>query len=704
MNESTWIMGRCLRAPLLLATLLLATGWAAPDTPGRTPGEGGNPGPHAKLRGVEADAVKWTSGFWAQKFDLCRREMLPSVQAALLDSRNSEQLVNLKIAAGLESGEYRGHHWSDGDCYKWIEAMALMYSVTGDASLDRKMDEWIDVIARAQMPDGYISTNMQLKKLPFFTRAPKGYGGTYHEMYNFGHLLTAACVHHRCTGKDSFLRVARKAADLLHATLTPGSPALAVTSGNMPVIMGLVDLCRITGDRRYRETAKVIVDARGTIPGEGDQTQDHVPFREETEAVGHAVFATYLYAGAADLYAETGERALWDALERIWQSAALRRTYITGGACAIPNGKSARGDAVHEAFGADYQLPNRTAYNETCANIGNAMWNWRMLQISGDAKYADMMERVLYNSGLSPVSADGKNFFYANPLEWNGESGWPTKHFTEQRWFVHACYCCPPQIARTIAGLGRWAYSVSPNAVWVHLYGGNTLQTRLPDGAGFALKQETQYPWDGRIKITVQKAPDAECGLKLRVPGWADGAALKVNGRPWSDAVRPGTYVSVDRKWSAGDEVELNFEMRVRLMDANPAVEDCRNRVAVMRGPVVYCLEIPKDKGAVDVWKAGVFIPGNAQFVARHDKDFLGGVTVLEGKALTAEGRDRLIGQNAAAPAKPSGDWSHALYRELGPRPLSLPTENTIDLTLIPYFAWANRGPALMEVWIPLAR
>jgi len=617
--------------------------------------------PHAKLHGVEPEAVKWTEGFWAEKFELCRRKTLPSVEAALLDARNSEQLVNLKIAAGLERGDYRGTDWSDGDCYKWIEAMAYMYAVTRDPALDRKMDYWIGIIAKAQAPDGYISTNIQLD--PKKKRWEKI---GHHALYNMGHLITAACAHKCATGKDSFLNVARKVADHLHVVFASRPPALARMDFNPSQMMALVDLYRVTGDRRYLELADVFITMRGSAPatleegrgrrhlGGTDQTQDRVPLRQEEQAVGHAVTGTYLWCGAADLYMETGEQALWTALERIWQSAALRRTYITGGACALPTGKSTRGDEVHEAFGADYELPNRTAYNETCANIGNAMWNWRMLQITGDAKYADVMETVLYNSMLSAVSADGKNFFYANPLAWDGRNGWPTKHFTETRWFVHDCYCCPPQVARTIAGLGRWAYSVSPDAVWIHLYAGNKLQTKLPDGSPIALTQQTKYPWDGDVKITITQAPPQPCALKLRIPAWAARATLKVNGKP--TAAKPGAYATVQRKWSTGDVVELDLPLAVRVMKAHPAVEDCRNRIAVMRGPVVYCFERPQDQ-------EGVSLPENVQLTPRHNS----GITVLTGKALRNK-------------------------------------TGTLDITLIPYFTWANRGPSLMEVWIPLAR
>jgi DUF1680 family protein len=636
--------------------------------------------PHVKLRGADLEAVKWTQGFWAEKFDLCRRAMLPSVETALLDERNSEQLVNLKIAAGLEQGSYRGTDWSDGDCYKWIEAMAHMYAVTHDAELDRKMDYWIGVIAKAQAPDGYISTNIQLD--PKKKRWEKV---QHHALYNMGHLITAACAHKRATGKDSFLNVARKVADHLHTVFAPRPLELARMDFNPSQMMALVDLYRVTGERRYLELADIFVTMRGSVPatpeqgrdrrhlGGTDQTQDRVPLRKETQAVGHAVTGTYLWCGAADLYMETGERALRAALERIWESAALRRTYITGGACAQSTGTSTRGDEVHEAFGADYQLPNRPAYNETCANIGNAMWNWRMLQITGDAKYADVMERVLYNGALSAVSADGRNFFYANPLAWDGRPGWPTKHYTETRWFVHSCYCCPPQVARTIAGLGRWAYSTSPDAVWVHLYGGNRLDTKL-----LKLTQETDYPWDGRVTLTIEAAPSQPVALMLRIPSWAVGATVRVNGKRTDAEPKPGAYLALKREWRAGDKVELTLPMKPRLIEANPLVETNRNHLAVMRGPVVYCMESVDLPAGVKL--AEVRLPRRMQLSAAREKNKLGDLVIIKGAAT----RLRLP------------NWDQQLYREF-----TLGKPEKLPVTFIPYYAWANRGVSEMSVWLP---
>ena len=662
--------------------------------------------PYRKLHPVGVKDVRWTKGFWARKVDLCRRKMLPSIRQALLDPRNSEQLASLRIAAGLDEGPRRGTNWSDGDCYKWLEAVSLVYALTQDAGLAKLLEEWIAVIAKAQRPDGFISTNAQR------TGKCKPLDMPYtHQLYNMGHLLTAACAHREATGKDSFLCVAIRTADFLDREFRPRPPRLVHFPWNPSVYVGLVDLYRATGQKRYLELAEIMIGNRGSSPGGGthrdggtDQTQDRVPIRKETEAVGHAVCATYLYCGAADLCAETGDKALLGALERIWANVTTRRMYVTG-AVGVGGGKSTRGDPVHEAFAADWHLPSRSAYAETCANIGNAMWNWRMLLLTGESRYAETMEAVAYNSMLSPVSLDGQRFFYCNPLRWEGEPSGPARHHTAERWSVHGCYCCPPQVARKVAAIGRWAYGVSGDGVWVNLYGGSELRTTLPDGSPVRLTQESDYPWEGKVKITVADAPGRQIALRLRIPLWAGGARIAVNGKAFSGPVRPGEYAAVRRRWSPGDVVELTLPLAVRLLEAHPNVEGLRGKVAVARGPVLYCLELPVNEGGRASWQRGVFLPENVGLTPRPGQGPLSGLTVLTGKALTRAGKDRFAleirGRSAAANADA---WGDRLYRPMQPRKLPAVREGTVDITLIPYHAWANRGRSYMEVWIPLTR
>jgi hypothetical protein len=668
--------------------------------------------PHVRLRAVDLDDVRWTRGFWADKHRLCREAMIPTVREALGDPKNGACLENFRVAAGLAEGGHVACHWSDGDCYKFLEALSHLYAITRDEKLDWLLDRWIEIIGKAQDEDGYLSTNIQLD-----AEKSRWQHLHHHELYNFGHLLTAACIHHRASGKESFLRIARKAGDYLHSVFAPRPPELARFGFNPSNIMGAAELYRTTGDPKYLELAGVFVDMRGSDPATPDEranprhlggtdcTQDRVPLRRETEAVGHCVCATYLYCGAADVCAETGDRALRQALERIWHNLTTRRMYVTGAVGSFRNGKSSRGDFVHEAFGRDYELPSRIAYCETCSNIGNAMWNWRMLALTGHAKYADVMERVLYNSMLSAVAADGKGFFYANPLKWDGRTDGLSHHHTPVRWATHGCFCCPPQVIRTITKLHGWAYGVSEEGVWVHLYGGNELRTELPGGPAIRLAQQTDYPWDGHVKITVHEAPPTELALMLRIPGWAEHASVTVNGKATERAARPGTYAKLIRAWSAGDVIELDLPMKVRLVEAHPGAENLRGKVAVMRGPVVYCAEFPLREDGKRIWQEGVFLPENARLAPRFREDFLGGIVVLEGKALTFRGRDRFVEQTAGVPAADQrGDWADRLYRPVPPRDLPPPEGDTVDIALIPYYAWANRGESMMEVWIPLAR
>jgi DUF1680 family protein len=667
--------------PLVLALLSSATAFGAGKGVIET-----SRSPHVKIRAVDHDAVRWTEGFWAERFDLCRRTIVPNLHRVMMMPANSANFCNFQIAAGLRQGKFFGNDWGDGDCYKWIEAAAAVYHVTCDAELDRQMDELIAVIAKAQAPDGYISTQIQL------TDRKRWQDLKFHELYNMGHLLTAACIHRRATGKDNFLAVARKLADYLCTVFLPRPKEMAHFCFNPSNIMGAAELYRTTREPKYLRLAQAFVDMRGSQPGGSDQNQAQVPLRREQEAVGHAVTATYLWAGAADVFAETGERALLDALERLWRDVTESKMYVTGGVGALHFGESQRvrlkrwpRDSVHEAFGAPYQLPNRTAYNETCANIGYAMWNWRMLGLTGEAKYADVMERVLCNSMLSGIGLEGRDFFYTNPLRRDEPEVPLLSNDSAARWPdttpespVH-CFCCPPSVARTLAELQGWAYGLSDAAVWVHLYGGNVLDTRLGGGSPMRLAQKTDYPWDGRIAFSWEKTPDREFALLLRIPGWARGATVRVNGQPAAAECRPSSYVPLKRRWSAGDRVELDLPMEVIPIESHPLVEETRNHVAILRGPIVYCLESPDLPAGVDIHQ--VRLPRDARWKVRHDRELLRGVTVLETEAVvTADG-------------KPSG----ALYREaaLGPG-LRIP------LRLIPYYAWSNRGRSQMIVWIPV--
>ena len=630
---------------------------------------------HAKMRGPAAGQSRWTGGFWADRFALCHRTILPSMRRALEDPANTARLGYFRIAAGLESGEHRGTNWSDGDCYKWLEAMAHVYGVTGDAELDRQMDQVIGWIAGAQQPDGYLNTQITLNP------AKRRWQDVHdHELYNVGHCFTAAAAHFEATGKRSLLQVAARLADYLHGVFAPTPPALANFGFNPSQIVGLVDLYRATGDRRYLDLADVFVTNRGSAPDpgvNGDQNQDRVPLREETAAVGHAVTATYLWAGAADVCAETGEPALRSALERIWRDVVTTKLYVTGAVGAHHYSASIRRDPVHEAFGLPHELPNATAYTETCANIGQAMWALRMAALTGDAGYADVLEQVIYNSGLSGMSADGTRFCYTNPLRWYGAEHRLLSHDTAERWFTHHCYCCPPQVARTIAKLHRWAYGLADDAVWVHLYGGSRLETEIAGGR-LALTQETDYPWDGAVTVTIREAPPQPFTLHLRVPGWARGAELCAAGAAVPAA--PGAYAGVRRRWRAGESATLTLPMRAELVTAHPRLEQNRNQAAVVRGPVVYCLEqVDLDDGApLDQ----IHLPRGFAPAASYRPDLLGGVTVLEGTAVRAGG----------------AAWNGALYRRGEAR-----NPQPAPVRMIPYFAWRNRGDCAMAVWLPLA-
>ncbi|RPJ20226.1 MAG: glycoside hydrolase family 127 protein, partial [Planctomycetaceae bacterium] len=502
------------------------------------------------------------------------------------------------------------------------------------------------------------------------------------ETYNMGHLMTCACTHYRATGKTSLLDIAKKAAEFLYRTCKDSPDTLAGNAICPSHYMGVVEMYRTTGDPKYLELARSLIDIRDRVKGGTDDNQDRIPFRQQTQALGHAVRANYLYAGAADVYAETGDASLLSALEKIWEDVALRKMSVTGATGALYNGASPDGSKaqssilpVHQAYGRAYQLPNVAAHNESCATVGFVLWNWRMLAITGQARFADLLELALYNAVLASISLDGKEFFYTNPLARVDDLPFELRWSRKREPYI-SCFCCPPNIVRTIAETAAYAYSVSDEGVWVNLYGSNVLDTRLPGGGAVKLRQQTQYPWEGTIRITLDSVPPAEFSLFLRVPGWAEDARASINGKPMGKDLESGQYFEIRRSWSAGDQIELVLPMPVQLLEAHPLVEEARNQAAVRRGPIVYCLEsvdLPEN-----VKLANVAISHDHQFAETNDFAFLPGAeVVLQGKACVSAG----------------DGWDNTLYRKV-----SSEEPTTIDVRLIPYYAWGNRGDSEMSV------
>ena len=641
--------------------------------------------PHARFRDVKVAQVRWTGGFWHDRLAVCRTAMVPNMWRLLSDDEPSHAYANFRIAAGLEKGKHRGPRFNDGDLYKWFEAACGVLAASADPGLDRLLDEITAVIARAQRGDGYLHTPVIIAGRGNPSGATEFADRLDFEMYNFGHLMTAACRHFEATGKRTLLAVAEKACGYLDRYFKRPSSELAKNSICPSYFMGLMDMYRTTGEPLHLELARRLFDLRALMKDGSDDNQDRIPFREQRGATGHAVRANYLYAGAADLCAETGDRTLTEALESIWANVALQKTYITGGCGALYDGVSPDGgedhnaiQRVHQAYGREYQLPNITAYNESCANVGNLLWNWRMLKLRGEARFADVVELTLFNSILSAISLDGVRFFYQNALR--RESSLPfALRWSRTREPYISSFCCPPNVVRTIAQVGGYAYGVADDALWIHLYGANELECELDGGELWRVTQETDYPWDGQVRIRIQSAPARPCRLMLRVPGWAVGATVRDGETQREHA--PGTYAVLERRWRSGDTVVLDMPMRPRLMEAHPLVEETRRQVAVMRGPIVYCLEsvdLPDDVPPRDVW-----LPEDIDLKPCRAGADLGHVTVLEG----------------AGEVFPEGSWDGRLYRELERTP-----PRRIPIRLIPYFAWDNRGVSPMTVWMPVRR
>jgi uncharacterized protein len=622
--------------------------------------------------------VKLTDNFWMPRLETNKNITIPF---AFEKCENTNRVKNFELAAKVLSGKSKREQFltvypfDDSDLYKIIEGASFSLHTHYDARLDKYIDSLLVIIKSAQEPDGYLYTFRTMNP-----PKPHKWSGDQrwvndrlevsHELYNMGHFYEAAAAHFLATGKRTMLDMAIKNADLVYNTIGPDK--LRVVPGHEVIEMGLAKLYRVTGDKRFLELATYFVDDRGRIKPKGETyNQDFTPILEENEAVGHAVRAGYFYAGVADVAALTGNKAYIDAIDKIWENVVNKKLYITGGIGARHGG---------EAFGDNYELPNLTAYNETCAAIANVFWNHRMFLLHGDAKYIDVMERSLYNNVVSGIGLDGKTFFYPNPLQCDMNYKFNSGRTLErQPWFD--CSCCPSNDVRIIASIPGYVYALKDNNLYVNLFADGSADIEMK-GRKINVVQKTLYPWDGKVLLTVNPQESGEFVLNLRIPGWAVNQVLpgdlysfsdkyekipdiKINGKKIKYTVGKG-YASLNRRWKKGDKVELNIPMPVRKVVANKNVKEDIGKVCFIRGPITYCAEqFDNDKEVIQI-----IIPEKTDFESTFRKDFLGGATVLKTKALALK---------------------------TGPEMNSLPDET--ELTLIPYALWNNRGANMMNVW-----
>lgn len=656
---------------------------------------------YAVMASTPIDAVKWTGGFWGERFNVFSGTSVQSMWETWQSDR-SHGFHNFLVAAGEKKGRRHGPPFHDGDMYKWLEAVAAVYAVNKDPELDKIMDRFIGCVVKSQREDGYLHTPVIIaemnKKLQqaeekdntvVGTKVGTGKDGAFgnrlnFETYNLGHLITAGIIHKRATGKTTLFNAAVKAADFLCNFYEKSSAELARNAVCPSHYMGITEMYRATGDPKYLDLSKKLIDIRGMVENGTDDNQDRIPFRDQYEALGHSVRANYLYAGVADLYLEDGEAQLKKNLDSIWNDIVTRKMYITGACGALYDGTSPDGtdykpdniQKVHQSYGRPYQLPHSTAHNETCANIGNMLLNWRLFAATADAKYVDIVENCFYNSILSGISLDGKRYFYTNPMRMSDELPY-TLRWPKERTEYISCFCCPPNTLRTLCEVQDYAYSIGKDEIYVNLYGENTLSTKLESAGDITIEQKTDYPWNGKIDITVAKLKGKkDFTLKLRIPAWCEGATVSVNGEACNIDTQSESYIAVSRKWKKGDVLTLNMPMKTKLIEANPLVEESRGQIAVQRGPVVYCLE-SNDINGLDI--DNIAIPLDAKF------------TPVE---INIDG-SRIMALDTEAYNRTEASWKNVLYREVSNK------KNKVKIRLIPYYAWGNRGKSEMTVWIP---
>ena len=668
----------------------------------------------ARMQNLPMGATRWTGGFWGDRFSMLSTTGIWSMWDTwntpweTLDKdgkHGSHGFRNFEVAAGTVKGKHHGPPFHDGDMYKWLEACAAVYAVTKDPKLDALMDKFIEQVALAQRADGYIHTPVVISERNQGIDSHTGDNAAgieigkdqkhafasrlNFETYNLGHLMTAGIVHKRATGKTTLFECGRKAADFLYNFLTNDAAELSRNAICPSHYMGAAEMYRETGDGKYLTLAKGLIAIRDSVTNGEDHNQDRHKFRDQYEAMGHAVRANYLYAGVADLYAETGEMQLMKNLSAIWDDIIQHKIYIMGGCGALYDGVSPDGTTydqpsiqqIHQAYGRQFQLPQEAAHNEICAQIGMLLYSWRMYQTTTDGKYLDNIENELYNGILSGISLDGKDFFYTEALRRTKEFPY-TMRWPKHRQRYISCFCCPPNTLRTLCEAQEYAYSINKDTLYVNLYGQNMLVTK-----DLVIEQSTNYPWEGRISIEIKKAKRLGT-IVLHIPAWADSYTLRVN----DDMIpvdRNNVAVNITRKWKKGDIIELELPMTPRLIEANPLVEEAKNQVAVMRGPIVYCLEgqdigstadSPKPKVKIN----DIAIPADIRLTEKK--------ITLQGHEMTVLEGDAIVINN-----KP---WNNqTLYRELRPA-----GKQKVHIRLIPYYAWDNRGIDDMSLWLPLTR
>ena len=616
---------------------------------------------------VPFTSVKVTDNFWGQRLQASREVTIPLAFSKCEETGRYENFV--KAAHPSDTYKVEGFSFDDTDVYKTIEGASYSLQTYPDKKLQKYIDSVLVIVAGAQEPDGYLYTARTMNP-----KHPHNWAGKErwvavenlsHEFYNLGHMIEGAVAHYQATGKRNFLDIAIKYADCVCREIGNGPQQKKYVPGHQIAEMALVKLYMVTGDKKYLDQAKFFLDTRGYTSRKDAYSQAHKPVVEQDEAVGHAVRAVYMYSGMADVAAITGDSSYIKAIDKIWDNIVSKKIYITGGIGARHAG---------EAFGNNYELPNLSAYCETCAAIGNVYMNYRLFLLHGDAKYFDVLERTLYNGLISGVSLDGGSFFYPNPLSSNGK-------YSRKPWF--GCACCPSNVSRFIPSLPGYVYAVKNDQVYVNLYLSNKAELKV-DKKKILLEQETGYPWNGDIRLKITQG-NQDFTMKLRIPGWVRGNVLpsdlysyadnqkpayqvSVNGQTVESDVNDG-YLSIARKWKKGDVVEVHFDMNPRIVKANPKVEADHGRVAVERGPIVYCAEWPDNRFNVH----SILLNQHPQFKVTDKPELLYGIRQIttDAQALSYDKAGKLVTKD-------------------------------VELTLIPYYAWAHRGEGDMEVWLPI--